>query len=178
MLDTPWYVSNVSIIFDCSMLLYLLFWTIMGFIFHFYIIFGTNLLTRGPAQNCCFFAYFSVLKKRNIKRSPNGMKPSGSWFSNRTWSRRLGPYSKQCQRRSRGWRVPPWACPLPCGPLGAPPMYSFLLYKPTYPRTIRTGAKNLIPPPHPSVSMRSHLGACSGAPWRGHRSRRASTSTP
>ena len=42
------------------MLLYLLFWTILGFIFHFYIIFGTNLLTGGPAQNCCFclFQYF------------------------------------------------------------------------------------------------------------------------
>ena len=44
-LGDSWYVSNISIIFDCSMLLYLLFWTIMGFIFHFYIIFGTNLLT-------------------------------------------------------------------------------------------------------------------------------------
>ena len=42
------------------MLLYLLFWTILGFIFHFYIIFGTNLLTGGPTQNCCFclFQYF------------------------------------------------------------------------------------------------------------------------
>ena len=32
----------------------------MGFIFHFYIIFGTNLLTGGPTQNCCFrlFQYF------------------------------------------------------------------------------------------------------------------------
>ena len=56
-LGDVWYVSNVSIIFDCSMLYYLLFWTILGFIFHFYIIFGTNLLTRGPAQNCYFFAY-------------------------------------------------------------------------------------------------------------------------
>ena len=35
-----WYVSNVSIIFDCCMLYYLLFWTILGFIFHFYIILG------------------------------------------------------------------------------------------------------------------------------------------
>ena len=26
----------------------------MGFIIHFYIIFGTNLLTGGLAQNCCF----------------------------------------------------------------------------------------------------------------------------
>ena len=54
-LGDAWYVSNVSIIFDCSMLYYLLFWEILGFIIHFYITFGTNLLTRGPAQNCCFF---------------------------------------------------------------------------------------------------------------------------
>ena len=80
-LGDAWYVSNVSIIFDCSMLYYLLFWTILGFIFHFYIIFGTNLLTGGQPQNCCFFAYFSVSEKQNIKRSPNRMKPSGTWFS-------------------------------------------------------------------------------------------------
>ena len=55
------------------------------------------------------------------------------------------------------------ARPLPRGPLGAPPTYSFLLYIPTYPQTIRIGAKNLIPPPQLSVSTRSHLGACSGA---------------
>ena len=29
------------------------------------------------------------------------------------------------------------------------------------------GAKNLIPPPQPSVPTRSHLGACSGAPPEG-----------
>ena len=60
--------------------------------------------------------------------------------------------------------APPRARPLHRGPLGAPPTYSFLLYIPTYPQTIRTGAKNLIPPPQLSVSTRSHLGACSGAP--------------
>ena len=68
-LGDAWYVSNVSIIFDCSMLYYLLFWTLLGFIINFYIIFGTNLLTGGPAQNCCFFACFRVSKKRNIKRN-------------------------------------------------------------------------------------------------------------
>ena len=57
--------------------------------------------------------------------------------------------------------------PLPRGPLGAPPTYSFLLYIPMYPQTIRIGAKNLIPPPQPSVPTRSHLGACSGAPPEG-----------
>ena len=43
------------------MLLYLLFWTILGFIFHFYIIFGTNLLTEGPVQIAvfCLFQCFA-----------------------------------------------------------------------------------------------------------------------
>ena len=47
------------------MLYYLLFWNILGFIFHFYIIFGTNLLTRGPAQNCCFLP-ISVFQRNGI----------------------------------------------------------------------------------------------------------------
>ena len=45
------------------MLLYLLFWTILGFIFHFYITFGTNLLTGGPAQNCVFFCLFQYFEE-------------------------------------------------------------------------------------------------------------------
>ena len=169
-LGDAWYVSNVSIIFDCSMLYYLLFWTLLGFIIHFYIIFGTNLLTGGPAQNCCFFAYFRVSQKKNIKRSPNGMKPSGTWFSEQTWSRGLGVYVKKSTKRARcrGRACPPPRRALhPRGPPVAPPTYSFLLYIPTYPQTIRYGAKNLIPPPQLSVSTRSHLGACSGAPPEG-----------
>ena len=62
----------------------------MGFITHFYIIFGTNLLSGGPAHIAIFFAYFSISKERNIKRSPNGMKPSGAIFLEQTQSRRLG----------------------------------------------------------------------------------------
>ena len=59
-----------------------------------------------------FFAYFSVLKKRNIKRSPNGMKPSGARFSHQIRPRRLGPSIKKATRWSRGWRVrPPRARP-------------------------------------------------------------------
>ena len=63
--------------------------------------------------------------------------------------------------------APPGRASLPRGPLGAPPMYSFLLYIPMYPQTIRYRAKNLIPPPQPSVFTRSHLEACSGAPPKG-----------
>ena len=33
-------------------------WMFMGFITHFYIIFGTNLLTGGPAQIAVFFCLF------------------------------------------------------------------------------------------------------------------------
>ena len=52
----------------------------MGFILRIYIIFKTNLLTGGPARIAVFFAYFTISKKMNIKRSPNGMKPSGALF--------------------------------------------------------------------------------------------------
>ena len=63
----------------------------------------------------------------------------------------------------RGWR----ARPPSRGPLGRPLTYFFLLYIPTYPQMIKNGAKTLIPPPQLSVSTRSHLGACSGAPLEG-----------
>ena len=87
----------------------------MGFTLHFYIIFGTNLLTGGPTRIAVFFAYFSVSKKRNIKLSPNGMKPSRAIFLERTQSRRLGVDVKKSMRRPRGReaRLPPWACPPP-----------------------------------------------------------------
>ena len=106
-LGDAWYVSNVSIIFDCSMLLYYPFLMFMGFILHIYIIFGTNLLTGGLARIAVTFAYFSILKKRNIKRSPKGMKPSGVWFLERTWSRGLGVQVKKQSKLPRERR----ACP-------------------------------------------------------------------
>ena len=63
LVEAGWYVSNVSIIFDCSILYYLLFWTLLGFIIHFYIIFGTNLLTRGPTHNCYFLSVLGFQRK-------------------------------------------------------------------------------------------------------------------
>ena len=60
------------------------------------------------------------------------------------------------------------ACPLGAPPtLVAPPTYFFLLYILTYPETIEEHHENLIPPLQPSVPMRSHLGAFSGAPPEG-----------
>ena len=86
----------------------------MGFIMHFYIIFGTNLSTKGPVQIAVFFAYFSVSQKRNIKQNPNGTKPSQGYFLEQTQSRRLGVEVKEATRRPRGRRARP-------GGVGAPP---------------------------------------------------------
>ena len=45
------------------MLYYLLFWTLLGFIIHFYIIFGTNLLTGGLAQIVVFLPILVFRRK-------------------------------------------------------------------------------------------------------------------
>ena len=45
------------------MLLYYLFWMSMGFILHIYIIFGTNLLTGGPARIDVFLP-ISVFRRK------------------------------------------------------------------------------------------------------------------
>ena len=149
--------------------LYYLFWMLMGFILHFYIIFGTNLLTGGPAQIAVFFAYFRVSPKRNIKRSPNGVKPSGTWFFEQTWSKGLRVDVKQLTRRPRGrGRAYPLGCTLPPrGPLVAQPTYFFLLYILTYPANIQEHHETLFPSPQPSIPKRSHLGPFSGAPPEG-----------
>ena len=119
------------------MLLYYLFWMFMGFIIHFYIIFGTNLLTQSQCQ-FLFFPCFSVSQKRNIKWSPNGMKPSGELFLERKQSRRLGVYVREATRkaRGRGRAYPPGRGLHPCGPLMAPLTYFFLLYISIYPENI------------------------------------------
>ena len=147
------------------MLYYLLFWTLLGFIIHFYIIFGTNILIRGPSQNCCFFAYFRVSKKRNIKQSPNGMKPSGTWFSEQTWSRGLGVDIKQSTRRprGRGARPPPWARPPPSwAPRGFPYRLLLPIYISIYPKNIREQNRSGVPPPQASVATKNQSGPCSG----------------
>ena len=91
-LEDAWYVSNVSIIFDCSMLYYLLFWTLLGFVIHFYIIFGTNLLTGGPAQNSYFLPVLGFRRKgisNGIQRNETfGNVIFGTNVIQRTWSGR------------------------------------------------------------------------------------------
>ena len=47
------------------MLYYILFWKLLGLIIHFCISFGTNLLTGGLAENCCFLP-ISVFRRKRI----------------------------------------------------------------------------------------------------------------
>ena len=151
------------------MLYYILFWTLLGFIIHFYIIFGTNLLTGGPAQNCCFLP----ISEFRRKRISNGVQTEWNLrerdFRNERDPEDLDPTSRHQPggHEVGGARTPLGRALHPRGAPVAPPTYSFLLYIPTYPQTIRYGAKNLIPPPQPSVPVRSHLGASFGAPPEG-----------
>ena len=109
----------------------------MGFTKHFYIIFGTNLLTEGPVQIAICFAYFSVSQKRNIKQNPNGMKPSGELFLEQTQSRRLGVDVKEAMRKPRGReaRPPPSWAPRGSTDLLHSPIYTHIPWK--HPRAPR-----------------------------------------
>ena len=133
-LGDAWYVSNVSIIFDCSMLYYLLFWTLLGFIIHFYIIFGTNLLTGGPAQNCSFLP----ISEFRRKRISNGVQTEWNLrerdFRNEHDPGDLDPMSsnQQGSHEVGGRAYPPWARPPPSWPprcstgVLLPPIYTYV----------------------------------------------------
>ena len=79
-----WYVSNVSIIFDCSVLLYYPFWMFIGFTLHFYIIFGTNLLTGGPARIAVFLPIL-VFQRKGIS---NGVQTEWNLWEHDFWNER------------------------------------------------------------------------------------------
>ena len=74
------------------MLYYLLFWKILGFIIHFYIIFGTNLLTGGPAQIAVFCLFRCFDEKEYQMESKRNETFGGVIFGTnviqRTWSGR------------------------------------------------------------------------------------------
>ena len=114
-LGDAWYVSNVSIIFDCSMLLYYLFWMLMGFILHIYIIFGTNLLTGGPAHIAVFLP-ISVFRRKGIS---NGVQMEWNLREHHFWNE-YEPEDLECKSRNSlglheiGGRPPPLIGRAPC----------------------------------------------------------------
>ena len=118
----------------------------MGFIIHVYIIFGTNLLTGGPTQNC----YFLPILGFRRKGISNGVQTEGNLRERDFWNKR-DPKDFECKSRSNrgghegGGRAPRTGrATLSRGPLGRPPTYFFLLYIPMYPENIRSAHKNYL----------------------------------
>ena len=133
------------------MLYYLLFWAILGFIIHFYIIFGTNLLTGGPSQICCFLP-ISVFRRKGIS---NGVETERNQleklFLEGKPPDRLGLYVRRYGSWPQGWGVRP----LPRGAPVAPLTCFFCLYNSIYPKTSRTDNRSGVPPPEASVATES-----------------------
>ena len=132
----------------------------MGFFTHFYIIFGTSLLTGGPAQ---IVVLLPILVFRR-KRISNGVQTEWNLRERDFWNKRDLEDLEWTSSNQRGGHEAGGA-PTPLGApytLVAPPTYFFLLYIPTYPQTIEGHHENLILQPQPSVPVRSHLGAFSG----------------
>ena len=95
------------------MLLYHLFCMLMGFILHFYIIFGTNLLTQGPVQNVVFLP-ISVFHRKGIS---NGVQMEWNLRRRDFWNER-DLEDLECKSRNDrvgheggGRALPYWARP-------------------------------------------------------------------
>ena len=105
-----------------------------------------------------FFLPILVFRRKDIKRSPNGMKPSGELFLERKQSRRLGVDVREASRKPRGRE----ARPHPRGPLVAPLTDLFRLYIPIYPKNIEGEDRSGVPPPQASVATKNQSGPYSG----------------
>ena len=136
----------------------------MGFIIHFYIIFGTNILTGGPTQICCFMP-ISVFRGKGIS---DGVKTERNQleklFLEGKQPGRLGVHVKEetSKAQGRGRAHPPGRALHPRGALVAPLTCFFLLYIPIYPKTSRTEDRSGVPPPQASVATKNQSGPCFG----------------
>src|SRR3954469_9802226 len=94
------------------MLYYLLFWAILGFIIHFYIIFGTNLLTGGPAQSCSFFCLFQCFEEKEYQTESKQDEINWrSYFWKDSYRKSLECTSGKKGGGHEGGRCPPRARP-------------------------------------------------------------------
>ena len=150
----------------------------MGFTIHFYIIFGTNLLTEGPAQIAVFLP-ISVFRRKGISNGVQtewNLRERSFWNKcnpgNLEWTSRSSRGGHEGAKRALGGR--------PClvGPSWLPwPTsfaYIYLHTLKTPRRTTKTyfHRRNLLYPWDPILEPFPVL--C----WRGNQSRMASTSSP
>ena len=105
---------------------------LMGLFIHFYIIFGTNLLTQGPVQIAIFLP-ISVFRR---KGKSNGIRMERNLRESDFWNKRDLEDLEWTSRKKRGGHEARRRAPHPRGLLAAPPTYFFLLYIPIYPENI------------------------------------------
>ena len=124
------------------MLFYYPFWMFMGFTLHFYIIFGTNLLTGGPTRIGVFFCLFQCFEENEYQTESKWNETFGSDLFGTNAIQRTWSASQEAIEEAT--RVE--GAPLSRGPLGRPPTYFFLLYIPTYPENIQDHHETQFPP--------------------------------
>ena len=155
------------------MLLYYHFWMFMGFILHIYIIFGTNLLTGGPARIAVFLP-FLVFRRKGIS---NGVQTEWN-LREHYFLTKSDPEILECKSRSlRGPHKIRGHAPCLVGPSGGHRRTSSSYIYLHTPKTSRSTTKhnfhrrNLLYPRDPILEPLPAL--CR----RGKQPRRASTST-
>ena len=117
-----------------------------------------------------FFCLFQCFEEKEYQTESKwdetfGSDLFGTNANNGTWSGRHA--TNEAVTRVPGAPCKGGHAPLPRGPLVAPLTDFLHLYISTYPENIISDHENLFPPPQPSVSVRSHLGAVAGAPPEG-----------
>ena len=130
----------------------------MCFTMHFYIIFGTNLLTPSPVPVPVFFLV-SVFQRKGIS---NGVETEWNLleklFLEGKLLDRLGVHVRKETREPRGRG----RALHPRGPLVAPLTYFFRLYISIYPKTFGEQNRSGVPPSQASVATKNQSGPCSG----------------
>ena len=88
------------------MLLYYLFWMLMGFILHFYIIFGTNLLTQAQCK-LLFFCLFQCFEEKEYQTESKWNEINWrSYFWKETHLMNLDPTSGETRGAHEGGGAP------------------------------------------------------------------------
>ena len=136
------------------MLLYYLFCILMGFILHFYIIFGTNLLTGDPTQIVVFLP-ISVFRRKGIS---NGVQTEWNLRERDFWNERDPGDLELKSGKLRGGHEAGRRAPT----LVAPLTDFFRLYISIYPKNFGEQNRSGVPRPQASVATKNQWGPCSG----------------
>ena len=126
------------------MLLYYLFWMFMGFIKHFYIIFGTNLLTQSPVPVPVFSLFQCFEEKEYQTESKRNEIFWRSYFWKESNPGDLESTSRKQRGRHEAWgrAHPRWACPPPSwAPRGSPDVFLPPIY--IYPYTLKRSGNRI-----------------------------------